>query len=334
MNKRLLKFTILSILVISLIVSGCAQLSSEKPYKESRFLMDTLIEITAYGPQGQVAVKDAFSEFERMYALANQYDPNSQVSKVNQAAGSNKVVVDDDILAMVEESCQLADKLDGAFDVTIGPLVDLWGIGKKGEYVPADSEIAKVLPLVNYKLIELDKVNKTLYLPQKGMQLDLGGIAKGYAVDKAIAKLQAAGIKSALINAGGTVRVVGSRPDGKPWRIGVQDPRKADGVSAKLELAGWDTMETSGDYQRFMMKDDVRYAHIFDPRTGKQPRDMAAVTMIMNNASQGDIFSTALLVLGVERSKELLKQFPGVEAIFITLDGKVITTPGLAGKVE
>lgn len=334
MKKRIRQAAILFMAMLSLVSSGCSQTSADKPYKESRFLMDTLIEVTAYGPQAEKGVKEAFSEFERMYALADQYDPNSQISKVNQAAGSSKVAVDADIFAMVEESCQLAEKLEGTFDVSVGPLVELWGIGKKGEYIPSDLELANVLPLVNYKLIEIDKVNHTLFLPKKGMKLDLGGIAKGYAVDKAIAKLQAAGVKSALVNAGGTVRVIGSRPDGKPWRIGVQDPRKPDGVIAKVELAGWDTMETSGDYQRFIMKDNVRYAHIFDPRTGKQPRDIAAVTMIMNNARQGDIFSTALFVLGVERSLVRLKEFPGVEAIFVTLDGKVITSPGLAGKVE
>lgn len=334
MQRRLKRLLLLVIVLSSLAVSGCNQGFVEKPYKESHFLMDTLIEITAYGPQAEKGVKDAFGEFERMYALADQYDPGSQIAKVNQAAGSSRVAVDADIFAMVEEACQFADKLEGTFDVSVGPLVELWGIGKKGEFVPSDTEITEILPLVNYKLIELDKANQTIYLPKKGMKLDLGGVAKGYAVDKAIAKLQAAGIKSALINAGGTVRVLGTRPDGKPWRIGVQDPRNPDGVMAKLALTGWDTMETSGDYQRFIMKDNVRYAHLFDPRTGKQPREMAAVTMIMNNASQGDIFSTALFVLGVERSLAVLKNFPGVEAIFVTLDGKVITTPGLAGKVE
>ena len=328
--RRLL---VASIFIIALFtLTACTPQS--KAYKDSRFVMDTLIEITVYGPNGQEAVKEAFGEFDRIQAIANQYDPDSQLSKVNQAAGMMPVVVDMDLIIMAEQSRKLAENMDDAFDVTIGPLTDLWGVGKKGDYVPSDGEIAAVLPLVNYRLVQVDQVQRTIYLPQIGMKLDMGGIAKGYAVDKAIAKLKAKGIRAALINAGGSIRVLGSKPDGTPWRIGVQDPRQIDGVLAKLALTQWDTMETSGDYQRFIMKDNVRYAHIIDPRTGKQPRELISVTIVMNDASAGDVFSTALFVLGLEKGMALLKDFPGVEAIFVTAAGKVVVTPGLEGKIE
>mgnify|MGYP003589107805 CR=1 FL=1 len=328
--KRLFLWLFVTVIVVS--ITGCG--SQPKPHKDSRFLMDTLIEITAYGSNAKEAVAEAFGEFDRIHAIANQYDANSQISQVNQAAGIGPVTVDHDLIVMVERSRTLADQLDGAFDITIGPLVELWGVGSKEDYVPGDKEINQILPLVNYRLVQVDKEANTIYLPHKGMKLDMGGIAKGYATDRAIEVLKSKGIASALVNAGGNVRVIGQRPDGKPWRIGVQNPRVSDGIVAKLALTAWDTMETSGDYQRFFMKDNVRYAHILDPRTGKQPRELVSVTMVLNNSADGDIFSTALFVLGSEKGIKALEKFPAVEAVFVTVDGKVIVTAGLEGKIE
>lgn len=323
-------------IIVSVLVGGCSFGSwfAPKPYKETQFLMDTIIEITAYGPKAEPAVKAAFAEFKRLHILTNNFDPDSQVSKVNQLAGQEKVKVDPDVFAMIKRSNELSDQLDGVFDVTIGPLVELWGIGRKGELVPTQAEIDRLLPLVNYHLMELDPAAETVYLPKKGMLIDLGGIAKGYATDKAIEILKAQGVTSALVNAGGDVRVIGKRPDGNPWRIGVQHPRKEAGVIAKMAMTDWDTLETSGDYQRYIVVGGVQYSHIIDPRTGRQPRGLASVTMVINSSTDGDIFSTALFVLGPERSLEALKQFPGVEAIMVTPDGKVTTSPGLAGKIE
>ncbi len=336
MHRRLLLLGLSTLLLVTLLISGCFtdRLFSPKPYKETQFLMDTVIDITAYGPGAEEAVKASFSEFERLHTLTNHFDANSQLSRINQMAGKAPVVVDSDLLYIVDHSRELSSKLEGTFDITIGPLVELWGIGRKGEYVPSQSEIDKARSLVDYRMIEVDHATHTIYLPKEGMLLDLGGIAKGYAVDKVIEILKQKGITSALVNAGGDVRVIGNKPDGKPWRIGVQDPRQSDGISAKLALTEWDTMETSGDYQRFIMKDGVRYSHILDPRTGWQPREIASVTTINNSSTDGDILGTAIFILGSEKGLQLLQQFPGNEAVIITTDGKVIMTPGIEGKIE
>lgn len=323
------------IIIAGLLVGGCSSsFFASKPYKETQFLMDTVIEITAYGPHAEEGVKAAFVEFQRLHNITNNFDENSQLSKINQMAGKGKVVVDPDLVNIIQFSKEVSDKLGNSFDITIGPLTKLWGIGHKGEYVPSQAEIEEVLPLVNYHLIEVDTNTNTVYLPKMGMMLDLGGIAKGYATDKAIEMLKAKGITSALVNAGGDVRVIGNKPDGKPWRIGIQHPREENGIIAKLDLTEWDTMETSGDYQRFFMKDGIRYSHILDPRTGWQPREVASVTMVNNSSTYGDILSKPIFVLGVEKGLALLKQFPGNEAVIVTLGGKVITTSGLAGKIE
>ena len=336
MHRRLSILSLVILLLTTVVVAGCfsKNLFTPKPYKETQFLMDTIIEITAYGPEAEEGVKASFVELQRLHTLTNNFDNNSQVSRINQMAGKSKVVVDPDLLCMVNSSQELSSKLEGTFDVTIGPLTELWGIGHKGEYVPSQTEIEKALALVNYRVIEVDNTANTIYLPKPGMLLDFGGIAKGYAVDKAIEVLKAKGITSALLNAGGDVRIIGNKPDGTAWRIGVQHPRQSDGISAKLSLTEWDTMETSGDYQRFMIKDGIRYSHIIDPRTGWQPREIASVTMVNNSSADGDILGTAIFILGVDKGLKLLQQFPGNEAIIITIDGKTIITPGLEGKIE
>jgi len=327
-----------SVLLIFLLVvgAGCSMGSpfAAKPYKETQFLMDTIIEITAYGNGNEAGVKAAFAEFKRINDLTNRFDESSQVAKINQAAGKEKVQVDPDVITMLKLARSRSEQLNGALDVSVGALTELWSVGHKGEFVPSDAEIKALLPLVNFELIEIDDKANTVFLPKPGMRIDLGAVAKGYADRKAIDALKAHGIKSALVNAGGDVRIIGKRPDGQPWRIGVQDPRDSEGIAAKIALADWDVLETSGDYQRFFIKDGVRYSHIIDPHTGYQPRGVASVTIVAKAENNVDILSTAIFVLGVEKGQELLKQYPGTEAIFITTDGKKIITPGLEGKVE
>lgn len=332
--KRILIIILLILFVIPGAGCGPSALFAPKPYKETQFLMDTVIDITAYGQGNEAAVKAAFDEFKRINDLTNRFDDNTQVAKINQAAGKEKVQVDADVIAMLKLARSRSEQLDGALDVTVGALTELWGVGHKGEFVPSREEIEALLPLVDYRLLEIDDKAGTVFLPKPGMRIDLGAVAKSYANRKAVDALKAKGIKSALVNAGGEVRVIGTRPDGQFWRVGVQDPRSAEGLAAKVALSEWDSLETSGDYQRFFIKDGIRYAHIIDPRTGVQPREVASVTIVSKADNYADVLSTAIFVLGVERGQELLKQYPGTEAIIITADGKKIATPGLAGKIE
>lgn len=336
MSKVSRILTGITLVFLLLLGAGCAAggLFAPKPYKDTLFIMDTIIEITAYGSGSEAGVKAAFDEFKRINELTDRFNDASQVSRINQAAGKEKVQVDPAVIDMLKLARSRSEQSNGALDITIGALTDLWSVGHKGEYVPGDAEIKAVLPLVDYRLLTIDDQANTVFLPKAGMKIDLGAVAKSYANRKAIEALQAHGVKSALINAGGEVRVIGKRPDGQPWRIGVQDPRNSEGVAAKVPLNDWDVLETSGDYQRYFIKDGVRYSHILDPHTGYQPREVASVTILSKSENYVDVLSTAIFVLGVEKGQELLKQFPGTEAIFITTDGKKMITPGLEGKVE
>ncbi|MFA6075622.1 MAG: FAD:protein FMN transferase [Negativicutes bacterium] len=305
-----------------------------EPIKQTQFLMDTIIEITAYGANAEAAENQAFAEVQRLHKIFDRFDKASETSQINANAGIKPVKVSKDVLVCVRRSAELSAKLDNAFDITIGPLTKLWGIGHKDDFVPAAGQIKTLLPLVDYHNIVIDEQNQTVFLTKSGMKLDFGGVAKGYACDRLVEVLKANGIKSALVNAGGDVRVIGNRSDGKPWRIGIQDPRNPDKMLGSLALDNWDTMETSGDYQRYIEVNGIRYSHILDPKTGSQPRTVKAVTVICNNSLDGDIFSTALFILGVDEGKKLLKQFPGVEAVFSTTDGKTILTDGLKNKMK
>jgi len=309
--------------------------STARSYSESHIMMDTLIEITAYGPEREKAVQAAFDEFRRMESICDRFNPNSQVAKINAMAGIDKVVVDPDLIVMIQHSIELSKELDGSFDITVGALTDLWGIGHKDNFIPTQEEIDQILPLVDYRLIEVDSINHTVYLPKKGMKIDLGGVAKGYSINKASEALRSYKVKSALINDGGDIRVIGNKGDGTPWRIGVQDPRKSDSMIAAIPMVDCDTLATSGDYQRFFEKDGIRYSHIIDPKTGKQPRAIASVTLVYKDSNViSDIPSLGMFVLGVEKGIEALKKFPGIEAIFVTTDGQIIVTPGLEGKID
>lgn len=319
--------------IISCSAAGCG--ATNEPYKETQFLLDTVIEITAYGPKAEPAVKAAMEEFRRIRPLTDHFDPDSQLSKINQQAGVAPVVVDPELIALLQHAQALSEKMDGAFDVSVGAYTTLWGVGHKGDYVPSAQEIDALRPLVDYRQIQINPQKNTVYLPKKGMYLDLGGVAKGAALNNAVDALKRQGITSALVNAGGDVRVIGRKPDGKPWRIGVQDPRDSEKVTAKLTMDRWDTLETSGDYQRFFEKDGIRYHHIIDPKNGRQPREIASVTLIYRDSPEiSDVASSGILVLGVEKGLQVLQRFPGVEAIIVTADGRVIATPGLGADAE
>lgn len=325
---------ILSLCIV--LLNGCTFLQSSKPQslKETQFIMDTIIEITAYGPERKQAIDAAFAEIKRIDALMNIYDQNSEASKINIAAGKEHVKVSDDMLFVLEKSLYYSELTKGAFDVTIGPLTMLWGVGKKGEYVPAKEELQEAVALTNYRDLKIDKVQHTVFLSKPGMMIDLGSVAKGYAVDQAISVLKQYNIKSALVNAGGSIRVIGQRPDGQPWRIGVQHPRNSEGLVAKITLTKWDALDTSGDYQRYFIKDGIRYHHILDPRSGMPAHGNTSNTIAMNNALDADILNTALFILDVNTGMQIMQSFPDAEALWVLENGQAVLTPGFKDKIE
>ncbi len=312
-------------------LSGCGEPEQIK-YDRDFFAMDTYIACQVLSADEELAVKalDAVqAAFVDIDQLTNRFEQDSEISAVNQNAGIASVKVSIDVFAMVQTSLQWSDKTDGAFNILIGNVMDLWGFGMGNPAVPAEEDLAAALTRTDYHKIVLDEVNSTIYLPEKGMVMDLGGVAKGYATDKAVAALKEMGIENALINAGGNVYTLGSRAAGTPWKVGVQDPRDPEGIKAVLQ--GTNTaIVSSGDYQRYFEADGIRYHHIIDPANGYPARVSAGTTVIMKSATIADILSTSLFVKGpvegIKLAEELNEMYA---AMIITGDGKIYGTKNL-----
>jgi Membrane-associated lipoprotein involved in thiamine biosynthesis len=326
------------------VCAGCADKSVRvQEFSRENIVMDTLIKITVYAadPQlGEKALNEAFAEFSRINSLADRFSekslPDSETSdvyQINQNAQVKPVKVSDDILAMLDRSNYFANLSEGAFDVTIGPIMDLWGFKQTEHHLPSEKEIAEKLALVGYQRIVVDKEQKTVFLPEKGMELDLGGIAKGYATDMAVQRLRELGINSAIINAGGNVYALGSKPDGSPWRVGIQDPRNNNKIIAILRVENT-AVVSSGDYERYFIIDGVRYHHIIDPSTGESARQLMSTTVLASSATDADVMSTTLFVLGSERGRELLQKFTNINAVFVDPERNITFSKSLNKQID
>ncbi|MDD2736416.1 MAG: FAD:protein FMN transferase [Desulfuromonadaceae bacterium] len=332
---------LIALLLLTALLASFLYGRRSREYTSDQFLMDTLISIKVYGSDPEnlrMAVNAAYTEMHRIAELADSFPhpgtaafAGSDVCRINQQAGIAPVPVNPDTLAMLQLAKKYCELSGGAFDVTIGPLMDLWGFGKI-PHIPPPEEIRAALALVGNQDLLLDEIKQTAFLRRRGMKLDLGAIAKGYATEKALQSLKKSGIRKALIDAGGNIRVLGRNPHNSPWRIGIKDPRKSDGIVAILSLEDAAAV-TSGDYYRFFEVDGKRYHHILDPRTGYPAVENMAVTAISSDAGIADVLSTVFFVLPAETA---LKTAAGLgEKVFIvTADHRILYSPSLAANIE
>lgn len=339
--------SIVPVLVFILLVAicgGCTNQSHQvQEYARENFIMDTLISIKVYSSDaelGRKALEEAFAEFTRIgkltdrFAARNLANPEiSDVYRINQNAGLKPVQVSEDTLVMLMRSNYFAHLSEGAFDVTVGPLMDLWGFGQDQYYVPTYRELKSRLALVGYDAIVLDQAKRMVYLPEKGMEIDLGGIAKGYATDMAVQKLRQMGIESAIINAGGNVYALGTKPDGTPWLTGIQDPRNANKIIAVIQAKDM-AVVTSGDYQRYFIRAGVRYHHILNPLTGKPVQEVISTTITAPSATDADVLSTTLFVLGPEAGAEFIQQFPNADTVFVDNQREITLSPDIHKQIK
>jgi len=304
-------------------------------YKKTKPLMDTLVTITVVAgsdEQANKTIDKAFSVIEQFGDKINFFSDKSELSAINRNAGTTPVKVSPDTLGVIERAIYISEKSNGAFDPTIGPEINMWDFFKKIR--PADADIKKKLSLVNYRDIIVDRAKSTVFLRRKGMLMDLGGIAKGYAADLALANLRQSGIGAGIVAAAGDIRAFGLKPDGTLWKIGIKNPRQqseADELIAKASLTN-KAISTSGDYERYFVEDGRRYHHILDPKTGYPAGQCRSVTVISDSGIFADGFSTAVFVSGPEKGMKLVRE-AGVEAVIIDKDGGIHTTPGIKGMV-
>lgn len=315
------------------LLSGCqGKASYDPPFADKTAqLLGTVITARAYGDNAKDALDKAFERVSAIENKMSRYHDGSEVDLINQNAGKEAVNISPDTYFVIKTALDYAEKTDGAFNPLIGDIVDLWGIGTEDARVPSNDELNNYLPYLNYKQIVLTEEPYTAKLTTDKAKLDLGAIAKGYAADEMRDILIKEGISSALLNLGGNVIVLGSKPGADLWSIGVQDPLADNRGDIAAVLKSKDTsVVTSGSYERFFEVDGIRYHHIIDPATGAPAeRGIISSTIITPNSTDADALSTSVYVLGKDKGLALLESLPGVEGIIITDDLFVHTTSGV-----
>ncbi|MBW7573216.1 FAD:protein FMN transferase [Caproiciproducens faecalis] len=293
------------------------------------FALGTINYIKIFDFAKEDAIEKAIDRVTEIDNRMSAFKTESDLSKLSRNSGERFQNIHKDTFQLIRKAVEFSDLSNGAFDITIRPLVELWGINKKGSFVPSEIEIQEALRLVDYQDIQLDSESLSAALKNQGQALDLGGIAKGYAADEVKRILVENGIQSAMVNLGGNVITIGSRPDGQPWQVGIQNPIAPTGNYLGVLSITDKTVVTSGSNERFFIKDGIHYHHILDPRTGKPVQNsLLSVTAVCTCSTDADALTTALFILGPEKSMPLLQKFRA-EAIFVTDDLTVTVTNGL-----
>jgi len=271
-----------------------------------------------------------FREFDRLDAMMSVWKDNSDIVRLNAAAGEHAVPVSTETREVLRIARQISEQTEGTFDITFGALSGLWKFDyqDKDESVPDGRDIQQRLALVNYRDVVVDDTDGTAMLRRKGMRVNLGGIGKGYAVDRAVGILRGSRLDDFMIQAGGDMYVAGKHGD-RPWRLGIRDPRgPADRIFAALDLQDG-TFSTSGDYERFFIKNGIRYHHIIDLRVGQPARLCRSVTLVTERAVIADALAKGVFILGPDAGMALIERTPGVEGVIVSAKNEVSISSGL-----
>ena len=299
--------------------------------------MGTELRVTVSGAEdarAQAAIEAVFREFDRLDDMMSVWKEGSDIVRLNAAAGVRPVPVSHETRDVLKIANQISDQTRGRFDVTFAALSGLWKFDyqDKDNSVPDPKEIAKRLPLINFRNLMVNDAAGTAFLQRKGMRVNLGGIGKGYAVDRAVDILRRSGVRDFMIQAGGDMYVSGRKGD-RPWRLGIRDPRgPADRVFATLDLTDG-TFSTSGDYERFFFKDGVRYHHILDLSAGQPARLCRSVTLVTDRAVIADALAKGVFILGPDAGMALIERTAGVQGVIVGAHNEVLISSGLRGKL-
>ncbi len=329
MKNQKLKFILViltAILIFYLLINGLQnqrQVCVESPNK---IVMNTIAKITAIGPgkkTAQLSIDAAFKEIYRLEKLMNRYDPNSQISRANLLAADEPIKIDKDLFALLQQSIYYSELTDGAFDITVGPLVDLWKKCAEADSMPTEMQLSEVKKTIGCDKLILDANDFSIRFKTKGVSLDLGAIAKGFAADKTLEEMKKHGATGGLVDIGGQIGCFGTTEKGGKWLIGIRNPEKSKNNPIVARLVLSDTaVSTSGNYERFYKIGEHRFSHIFNPATEKTVAQLVSVTIICPNGTQSDALSTAVSVLGKQKGLGLIEKINDTEAILISADNK------------
>lgn len=319
------------------LVVNCNRPQRIPTIERNRILMGTFVTITVYdnkksSQEIEQIIDLAFNEIEKIDRLASNWSDSSAITSINQKASEHFVEVDSNLAEIINQSQQLAQISDGAFDISIFPLMELWNFHDSSSHLPNENDLKDALRLVNHKDILLSQHG--IKFNNQGMKIDLGGIAKGYAVDKAMDVLIKYGIKDALVNAGGDFKAICSKLTQGKRKVWIRHPRKKDSFFGYFDMDSG-SVATSGDYEQFFMVDSIRYHHILNPKTGYPANKCVSVTIRAKNTTIADALATAVFVLGPQKGMQLIDRLDGVEGVIIFEKDKIlqyIVSRGLTGK--
>ena len=326
---------IVPIMLLVLIMTGCKNnqgVNSSEPLSRTEFLMDTVMTVRIYDNKKEKTLDKVFNRLEEIESKMSATIESSDVNKINQNAGIEPVTVHPDTYFVIEKAIYYAEISDGAYDPTIAPLVDLWGV-KSGETerdeIPTDKEIEKIKPLVDYKNLQLLENNK-IFLKEKHTKINLGSIVKGYAADEVRRILLENDVNIAMIDLGGNIFAHGVKADNSSWKIGIQNPLEYTGNFLGILQVKDKSIVTSGDYERYFVYNDKKYHHILDTTTGYPvDNEIMGVSILSEKSIDGDCLSTTLFALGLDKGMELVNSIEGAEAIFIAKDKTIYLSEGI-----
>ncbi len=314
--------------------ASIARAQSEGPDRKvtySHQTMGTVISLTMWTDDEKLAAKAsraAFDEFDRIDAIMSSWKKGSDVAAINAAAGNKPTVVSSEVFDVIAKAQKMSAVSKGAFDITVGSYRGLWKFDEDRDgSIPSDADVNERRKLVGYRNVRLGRKKKSVQLRKPGQRITLGGIAKGHAVDRAVVLLHAAGVLDFIVQAGGDLYASGNK-GGKKWTVGIRDPRGSPDASFAITAIENRTFSTSGDYERAVVVDGVRYHHLLDPKSGRPAKGARSVTVMAKDAITADMWSTALFVLGTKRGLALANRTKGIEAVFVDTDNKVRTTRG------
>lgn len=331
--KKQTKKTFILLIVITLffvVPTGCGKKQVTTPVSKTNIFMGTVCSIKIYDNPEEEYFGEAFNLIKNIEDKMSINLEKSELISVNNQAGKSKVQVSDDTFYVIQKGLEYSAIADGKFDITIGPLVDLWSIGFDNQKVPKEEEIKERIKFIDYKDLILDEKTKEVYLSKEGMMIDLGAIAKGYTADAIKDVLLKNNVKKAIINMGGNVLVVGSNIEDEDFKIGIQDPLSNRGNYVGIVSIKDKSVVTSGIYERYIEQDGKRYHHILDPFTGYPwENDIVGVSIISDKSIDGDALSTTVFSMGVKDGFDFIENMGNVEAIFVTKDKEIILTKGI-----
>lgn len=320
--------TKISFLLVILIMILVHKTSYAEWYKADRAIMGTAIHVELWHTDKIIAEKNiqrVFTEMVRIDSLMSPFKKDSELSLINQQAALHPLKISSELFNLIQHSLKISTLSKGAFDITFASVGQFYDYRKKLK--PTKKEISKNLKKINYENIKLDRKNKTIFFTQAGTRIDLGGIAKGHAVDNAIKVLQKNGVSQAMISAGGDTRIIGDK-GGRPWYVGIRHPRDKNKSAVVLPLSQT-AISTSGDYERYFIKDNVRHHHIIKPSTGDSARELRSVSILGSDSTTVDALSTTVFILGLNKGMKLISKLPNTEAIVIDNNGLMHYSTGL-----